>query len=161
VVRGAIVDPSPKPLRHRPEGLNMNTTKIKPTGRFRGRRAAAVLAAGALCTGAVAFAAPSAQAATSISFCFKWSGGAPYAKEPVYMRSLQSSGVLATGKTAANGCATWATPSAANVYVQAYADLQDGPGYQIWNGYTQYYTATGAGQAALGTGIVSLLYVVG
>jgi len=135
----------------------MATTRINRINRFRGGRIAAVLTAGALCTGGVAIAAaPSAQAATSISFCFKWSTGAPYAKQPVYLRSYSSTSILATGKTAANGCASWATPSNANVYVQAYVYLQDGPGYQIWNGYSQYYAAAGAGQVGLGTGIVSL-----
>jgi hypothetical protein len=129
-----------------------------------GRILPAVVAAGVVCAGAVgalAVAVPSADAATSISFCFKWSTGAPYAKEPVYQENYSTGAILATGKTAANGCATWATPSTTNIIVQAYVALQDGPGYALYSGYTGYYATPGGGQASLGTGIVSYFNYVG
>ena len=120
----------------------------------RARRIATAVLAVILSIGAAFAIAPTAQASTSIGFCFRWSTGTPYANQPVYMRSLSNSAVINTGKTAANGCATWATPTYAGVYVQAYARLQSGPGYQLWNGYTPYATPAGAGAVSLGTGTV-------
>jgi len=79
----------------------MTTTTIKPNNHFRGRR-------------------PLRPGRHVHQLLLHVVERGALREQPAYLRSYSSPGVLATGKTAANGCASGATPSNANVYVYVY-----------------------------------------
>lgn len=139
------------------------------------------LAALALAGAAVA-AAPSAHAASTVTFCFRWTedrqpvptagppGGA-YAKLPVVLMQTRDGKAvqLRKARTGADGCGAFAaTPTDRPVWVRA-AYVQDtestdgGPRSSAryrWGGRTPQTAGASTGAADLGTGTVKLLRAI-
>ena len=109
-----------------------------------------------LVTGVGAMAAP-AQAASAVSFCFKFANPptfSTYANRPVFLYYKAPHGweyLGRSGYTNSNGCGTfYNTPTNARLAVRAYVNTQ----YQTWDGWSQYSSYTGSGGANLGKGLV-------
>jgi hypothetical protein len=109
-----------------------------------------------LIAGLSAMAAP-AQAASSVSFCFKFANPptfSTYANRPVFLYYKTPHGweYLGTrGTTNSAGCGTfYGTPTNVQLAVRAYVNTQ----YQTWDGWSQYLANTGSGGASLGHGLV-------
>jgi hypothetical protein len=104
--------------------------------------------------GAVVAESAPASAASSLTFCFKWSTGAAYASQPVNLRSWNGSSwvVERNGRTNTAGCATFLNvPTSKYTTVNAYTVLANG---QIWSGWSPLYANPGNGGVNIGTGYV-------
>jgi hypothetical protein len=120
------------------------------------RALTALLLSLGLVTGLGAIAAP-AQAASAVSFCFKFANPptfSTYANRPVYLYYKAPHGweyLGRSGYTNWNGCGTfYNTPTNARLAVRAYVNTT----YQTWDGWSQYSSSTGSGGANLGKGLV-------
>ena len=128
---------------------------IRSTAR---RLAATVLAAAAITGGTAAVTAPSAQAASGVSFCFVWGGGTAYANQPVYLMNSAGQSVRA-GKTNGSGCGVFTnTPTSSGMYVRAHTVLNEGSYHSVYAGNSRYAAPAGTGGANLGTGYVGFVY---
>ena len=116
--------------------------------------AAAVAAVSLL--GGMTLTGGSAQAATAVTGCFKWSNGAPYANQRVHL--LQWTGswtVIRNGKTNGAGCGTfYNTPGNAYLAMKATAVLDDGRYVTSYEGYSPRYVEPGNYHGGVGTGYV-------
>lgn len=115
----------------------------------------ALLLSVGLLTGLSTMAAP-AQAASAVSFCFKFANPpafTTYANRPVFLYFKAPHGwqYMGSGTTDANGCGTfYGTPTNVQLAVRAYVNTT----YQTWDGWSQYVSNTGTGRANLGNGLV-------
>lgn len=93
-----------------------------------------------------------ANAATAVSFCFKWADGGAYRNQPVFLMNREGTRKLRDGRTNSTGCGTFFnTPSNQPLIVRAYVRLANG---LIYSGDTPNYATAGAGGVRLGEGIV-------
>ena len=150
----------------------------------RTRVLASVLAA-ALTTAVAVVAAPSAHAASRVSYCFVWAqdttdgaarlpksdrhkAGTAYAHEPVRLIQVVNDRkrVVRTGRTDSKGCGVFSgTPTRGRLFVRAVTTFSSGePGggtfVDFWSGRT-YSVGPGDGQHHLGTGLVKLRGSIG
>lgn len=129
----------------------------RPPRRRRFRLALAATAI-AFLGGVLAPASP-AHAASSLSFCFKWSNGTAYSRQPVYLMSWSGSRWVSErkGATGSNGCGTFSSVRTDRyTTVKAYVVFGDANiGLSIWEGWAPYYANPGRGSVSLGTGWVS------
>ncbi len=110
--------------------------------------------------GGVVMQASPAAAATQTTACFKWSSGAAYANQPVYLMTWDGAKWVSArnGKTNASGCGTfYSVPSNKYVTVKAYKAFGDANiGLAMFEGWAPRYANPGSGAANLGTGYVNL-----
>lgn len=119
------------------------------------------IGAAALATGVTVAAAPAAQAATAVSFCFQWNTGKAYSSQPVQLQYWNGTKWVPyrDGKTNASGCGTFSnTASNVHLQVQAHTVLNSGTTRTVWSGFTPSFANPGAGTAHVGTGVVRPVY---
>lgn len=114
---------------------------------------------------------PSASAASSVSFCFRWSGtgsdgvqrsGKPYSGRPVYLIRVVDGHKkkVRTGRTDSRGCGVFRdTPERGRLFVRAATSVAHnatgGSAVDFWSGRTRS-ADPGDGHANLGTAKVTL-----
>jgi hypothetical protein len=107
----------------------------------------------ALAFGGLLTVQPSADAATAVSFCFRYPSGARYANLPVKLYSAKPGYFSRSGRTNSSGCGTFTNvpPRPYGVYVKVdYWYGSDTYGYQVYYGQTRTAPA-GSGSYNLGT----------
>jgi hypothetical protein len=99
---------------------------------------------------------PPADAATVVSFCFRYSTGAAYSKQPVFLQTYPGQQTLRRGTTNSAGCGTfYRVPSGQPVWVFAHVAIGNATaGILTYSGGTPNYANAGAGRAYLGSGTV-------
>lgn len=139
------------------ENTAHSTTKQAQPSKLRKKIVA--LSVGLMAISAPVVMATPAQAATSVSFCFRATDGSPYANKPVYLKNFQDGSTIRSGRSNSNGCGVfYNVPSHLRVYVKAYFVYGDhNIGQAIFEGNTPYYAPAGAGGANLSTGTVRLI----
>ena len=134
---------------------------------FKRKRVVASGITAVLAAGGLAVAAPSAHAASQVSFCFVWAedehdgtnrGGKAYAREPVRLIQVVNGQKirLRTARTDSAGCGVFRnTPTRGRLYVRAVTTVAYGSTQDSWAGRTR---STGPGDAKihLGTALVKL-----
>jgi hypothetical protein len=143
-------------IRTQPQNADSDSPKKRSPRRALRRALTAFLLSFGLIAGLSAMAAP-AQAATAVSFCFKFANPpsfSTYANRPVFLYYKAPHGweyLGRSGQTNSNGCGTfYSTPTNVQLAVRAYSNTQ----YQTWDGWSQYLANTGSGTANLGSGLV-------
>lgn len=143
-------------IRTQPQRSGSESRPARSARRTLRRVVVSLLLSLGLVTGLSAMAAP-AQAASAVSFCFKFANPptfSTYANQPVYLYYKAPHGweyLGRSGTTNAYGCGTfYSTPTNVQLAVRAYTSTQ----FQTWDGWSQYVSNTGSGTAGLGNGLV-------
>ncbi len=137
--------------------MKLSTPKIS-------KRIAALALAVMAPIAAVAVDVAPASAASQTTACFKWSNGAAYASQPVYL--MQWNGAqwvsIRNGRTNTNGCGTfYNVPTNQYITMKGYAAFGNGNiGMALWEGFAPRYANPGQGGVNLGTGRVNLVKCV-
>jgi len=101
-------------------------------------------------------AAEQAHAASSLSGCFVWNTGVPYAGRVVYVEAWNGStwvGVNRSGKTNTRGCITFNnTPTQMYLRLHAYQVI----GFSVADGWSYIYSSPNSGGEFVGNATVFL-----